>query len=202
MKKYTVLGLVILLAWTPFFIGAVSYWAQDSTQIKPVYTAIPNSLWKNIGTITASQSLLAVGARDYSAVVGLSDAKTVQWSIPTEVNNLELRFLTDAAGNNHVIEIYLARGAAYQDGSTEDSFVLSFILTLEGGTQVGPNSNVFCDVVTETQDYWSVGAIVDATAVDRIGRYIITGLRGYKEMVIIATTYESSTTLYVDAAWY
>jgi len=201
MKKY-ILPLVILLAWFPLFLGAVSHWAEDGSQITPTYSSSPGSLWTNIGNITASQAALAVTARDYSSVDDLDATKTVEWSIPAEADNVELRFQTNADADGHVIEIYLARGAAYQDGTTEDSYVLTTILTLVGGTQTGPNSNVFCDTVTETQDYGTLGAIVDATGSNRIARYVITKLRGYKEMVIIATTLETNATLYVDGAWY
>lgn len=194
--------LVVLLAWLPLFLGAVSHWAEDGSQIKPTYSASPNSSWTALGTITASQAALAVTARDYSAVDDLSATKTVEWDIPAEADNVELRFQTDADSDDHVLNVYLARGAAYTDGSTEDSYTLALVLTLEGGTQTGPNSNVFCDTVTETQDYGGLGAIVDAATGDRIGRYVITKLRGYKKMVIIATTYKSSTTIYIDGAWY
>lgn len=200
MKKWICLALIVVLI--PLFIGAVSHWAEDGTQIKPTYSATPPSLWTALGTITASNSALAVTAQDYSSVDDLPDANTVEWDIPAEADNLELRFQTDADSDDHVLNIYFARGATYTDGSTEDSYVLTNIITLEGGTQVGPNSNVFCDTVTETQDYGGTGAEVDSGATERIGRYIITKLRGYKKMVIIATTFKASTTIYVDGAWY
>lgn len=201
MKKH-VLVLVILLAWLPMFLGAVSHWADDGSLITPTYNANPNSLWKPLGTITSSQSALGVTARDYSTVDDLAATKKVEWDIPENAANIELRFQTGADSDDHIINIYMARGEYYTDGSTEDSYTLTTILTLEGGTQTGPNSNVFCDTVTETQDYGGLGEIVDAATGDRIGRYIFTKLRGYTKMVIIATTLKASETIYVDGAWF
>lgn len=201
MKK-NIWVLVVLLAWLPMFLGAVSHWAEDGSQIKPVYNTVPGSLWTALGTITASNSALLVDAQDYSSVDDLPDANTVMWDIPAEADEIELRFQTTADGDAQVLNIYLARGAAYTDGSTEDSYVLAVILTLAGGTQVAPNSNVFCDAISEDQDYGNIGVEWDDSTSERIGRYIITKLRGYKKLLIIATSLAGSTTLYVDGAWY
>lgn len=200
MKKLICLVLVVLIAWVPLFMGA--YRGRGMMEIQPVYSSSPGSQWIPLGTITASNSALGVDALDYSSVDDLPDANTVDWDIPEDADNVEMRFQTDADDDDHVLNLYIIRGSSYTDGTTEDSYVLSTILTLKGGTQVGPNSNVFCDTVTETQDYCISGTSVDTGATERIGRYIITKLRGYKKMVIIATTLETSGTIYIDGAWY
>ena len=151
-KNILILVAVVLLAWLPMFLGAVSHWAEDGSQIKPVYETSPNSGWTALGIITASQTALSVASSDYSFVNDLAAAKKVEWDIPPEARCIELRFQTDADSDDHVLNVYFARGATYTDGSTEDSYTLTTTLTLEGGTQVAPNSNVFCDTVTETQD--------------------------------------------------
>jgi len=189
--KIMLIAIVVLLAGTPLFLGYGTTTHQSSNRVR----------WQEIGDIASTTVSVtpAVGARDYSAMIALADTKTVEWVLPNDAGNLDLRFRMPSDEDDAVIEIFLARGATYQNGSREDSFVKAFILTIKAGSQTGPDSDQFVDTVTETQDYWSAGTVVDS-GTDRIGRYKIA-VDGYSEMIIIATTIDAQP-LTVDAAWY
>ncbi len=190
--KIMLIALVVLLAGTPLFFGYSSVSTHKSSN---------RVRWQEIGDIASTTVSVtpAVGARDYSAMIAIADVKTVEWVLPSDAGNLDLRFRMPSANDDAVIEIFLARGATYQNGSREDSFVKAFILTLKAGSQTGPDSDQFVDTVTETQDYWGAGTVVDS-GTDRIGRYKIA-VDGYSKMIIIATTIDAQP-LTVDAAWY
>jgi len=163
--------------------------------------ATPQSLWSSIGTITASQSTLAVDARDYSSVwTDLTDAKTVKWDVDGDTTGIELRFQTDANADAHVVEMWVASGATYSGGTSEESFMLAGTFTLTGGQQVGPNANVYVDTITRTDSSIGMSVVTDSGN-DRVAVYR-ADLRGYKKVVFIAPTLESGSTLYVDARRY
>ena len=159
--------------------------------------------WTQVGSITASQASLEVGARDYSSVVGLGTTKRAFWETPADASGCFMRFQTSTDADAHVVEVYVAANAAYADNTTEDSFMLGCILTLTGGTQVGPNSNVFCDtmVKTATTGVLCEGTVIDSGANERVALYRCD-LQGYKKVVFIATTLEGGKTLIPDVRWY
>lgn len=170
--------------------------------VTPTQIVTPQQQWKEVGSITASQATLAVGARDYSAVVGLTATKTAIWTVPNDITGAFFRFQTTANADASVVEAWVAAHNWYDDDSTEDSFMLGCILTLTGGQQVGPSSNVFMDTIVKTA---STGVLAEGTvldsAADRIAMYRLD-LQGYKRVVWIATTLEGGTTLTVDARGY
>ena len=87
--------------WQYFLLGcllpllmAVAY---DRSRPKPIFAVYPEVQWENAGTLTATQTAPAVGARDFSAVwTDLTDAKTVKYTIPNYAKNVEMRFQTTA----------------------------------------------------------------------------------------------------------
>ena len=169
--------------------------------IQPTVLATPMSLWENAGNLTATQATLAVNARDYSSVwTDLTDAKTIKVDIPNDVTGCEMRWQTDANADAHEVEMWIAAGATYYDGMTEDSFMLGGIQALTGGQQVGPNANVFVDTNVVTEYVINNGGVVDSAA-DRVAVYKVD-LRGIKKLVFIATTFEAATTLRLDIRWY
>jgi len=197
-KKHLLLyGLVFLAFYMPMLMG---FWADDGTHIQPTFTTTPGAIWESLGTITENNGSPAVAVRDYSTLIALNDANCAVWTAPEDVSTLELRFQTTADADSTTVELWLARGSYYVDGSTEDSFTLATSLVLTGGTQVGPNSNVFVDTIANTDTWISSGAVADSAA-NRICHYVIS-LHGYKKVVFVTSALEASSTLYIDGAWY
>jgi len=75
--------------------------------------------------------------------------------------------------------------------------MLGTIITLTGGQQVAPNSNVFCDTATVTNYILDGGQVLDSAA-DRVVVYRVN-LQNFKKVVMIATTYEAASTIYCEA---
>lgn len=189
-----------LLVIIPLLLG-VAYRAPTGQDIVPYNRCTPCTPWLNLGTITASQATLAVDARDFSAVyTNLPDANTIKYKLSHDVTNAEIRFQTKANADAHVVELWVCADDEYQDGSTEDSFMLGAILTLTGGQQTGPNSNVFVDSIV-AQEVLLTGSETLDSGNDRIAVWRVD-LRGYKYVVAVATTFQASTTIYMDARWY
>jgi len=196
MKKlfWILLGSIVAVS--------LGFTAAGNISIMPTYLTTPVVRWTQVGTITAENATLAVTARDYSAVwTDLLDANTAKWGVQNDVSGIELRFQTKAAADAQVIEMWVCAAPEYADNSTEDSFMLGATFTLTGGTQTGPNSNVFCDTMTVTEGVITNGSVIDGAAADRVSMWK-ADLRGYKRVVFIATTFEAATTIYVDARWY
>jgi hypothetical protein len=163
----------------------------------------PRQPWMNIGTITTSTTTPAATARDYSTMAAMSPTAIAHWKIPYDVDSLELRFQTTANADSNVLEMWLARGHYYDDGSTEDSFTLATILTLTGGSQTGPNSNYFVDTITETSNTWIASSTIIDSGNNRICRYKFKPC-GYSEIIFVDTTIaeEGTTTVYIDGSWF
>ena len=175
---------------------------QSGNIITPTIAGGPARLWKNIGNLTATQATPGVAARDWATMVALTDAKTIQWDVPELSEYAELRFETKADADAHVIEIWVAAGQYMADGTTEDQFTLGSILTLTGGKQQATVSNFFVDTIVVTA---SNGVLIDDdsvldSATDRVAIYRVN-MKGWRKAIMIATTYEASTTLYAHARW-
>ena len=177
--------------------------AENGQIITPKNLVTPKVPWKNLGSITVAQTTLAVGARDYSSVVALAATKRILWDVPEDANGIFLRFQTSADADVHTIESWVCPDSTYQDGTTEDSFMLGHRLGLVGGKQVGPSSNVFVDTITEadTTDGVISGGTIKDTANDRVALYRID-FEGLKKLAIIAPVFATGKTLKVDARWY
>ena len=177
---------------------------RPGEKIQPIVVATPQFLWENIGNLTASQAEPIVTARGYAAMwTTLTDAKTIRWTVPNDVTGCFFRFHTKAAADNHKPQIWVAAGATYRDGVTEDQFMLGCELDITGGTQTGPKTNVFCDTMVKTAatGVLDEGDVLDSGANERVAMYRCD-LQGYKKIVIIAPTFEAGTTLYADARGY
>lgn len=193
MKRWTI---VILCLLAVFAIGAAT-----SAVVSHFALSTPRVPWRTMETITGVQATLPVTARDYSTVQALTDANTVKYTLWDDVSGMELRFQTTADADATVVEIWVAAWD-YMQGGTEDSYALGAILTLTGGTQTGPNSNVFVDTIVQTADTGIIsGAWVSDSAANRMAIWRCD-MRGWKEVVIIATTLQGSSELYADVRWY
>ena len=117
-----------------FCVLVVGFTSFDTHPILPRYATSPSVRWESIGNLTAVQSTLAVGSRDYTAVwTTLSDAKTIKWDVPSDASGVEFRFETDANGNAHVVELWVSASNTLTDRESADSFTLGTTLTLTGG---------------------------------------------------------------------
>ena len=168
----------------------------------PTIAGGPTQPWENIGNLTATQATPAVGARDWATMVALTDAKTIQWDVPELSEYVEFRFETKADADAHVVEMWVAVNQYMMDGETEDQFTLGAILTLTGGKQQATQTNFFIDTIAVTA---SNGVLISDdevldSATDRIAIYRVN-LKGYRKLIMIATTFEASTTLYAHARW-
>ena len=150
--------------------------------------------WRLIGDITSSKSALAVTGRQDADVKAFASGSYVLWNAPPEIGIAEFRFSTDADGDSQVVNVYASRGA--------NDYVLVGTLTLTGGTQTGPNSNVYVDTIVESDIDWLRGSatrVCRGSGSNHQARWIID-LMGYSRILFIATTLASSTTLRVEGS--
>lgn len=150
-----------------------------------------NHEFVNVGSITATQELLAVDARDSDSVDALAATTTVVYRPPRGTPAFEVRFRNDGSDNDDtVVHVYAARG--------EDDYTLVGTLTLKRGLQVAVSGGYYVDSITETLDRWNNGIAVVLDTPNGVGRaYINTW--GYSRFVFIASTLDS-TTCYIDIA--
>ncbi len=195
MKRITSLS-----PWLAFALGLALMLAagfQRTNSGDPIQTVVesaPACPWISLGSITASQATLAVGARDYSTVwTDLSDAKTIKWDALNEAKKVEFRFSGQTNNHSNTIEVWVATGAVMADGTTEEHFTLGAILTTTVGQQTGSHSNLFVDTIS-VAEYALFGTTVLDSAADRMCIWK-ANLRGYKKVLFIATTLNS------DAVW-
>jgi len=150
--------------------------------------------WTNIGSITATKATLSVDSRDWDSIASLNDNQYIYYEIPKDTNALELRFQTDADGDSHEIELYLARGK-------QNHYSRVVALALTGGTQEADNSRVFVDTIaiSSSSEEWFAGSALISGGNNGIARYMLD-LYGYGDLVVIAPTLQSGTTLVVEAS--
>jgi len=156
---------------------------------------IPTS-WQDLGTISISQTALATTQFAKAVAEALASTKIIKVEIPHGAPNVEMRFYGTASdGNTNVINIY---GRRDDDGY----YQLLAVLTLTMGTaQKGAATELWVDTVTETKDFTpGVAGEAISPADNSIGRY---GFKpgGFKDLLIIATTL-NSTDVGVEIASY
>ena len=199
------LKTIVLLAFAVGLMLPVVVGFQRTQSGDAIYSYVLNTQqvpWKSLGSITASLTSPAVGARDYSAVWGtyVHDTNSVEWSVPNDASGVEFRFMTTTNADAHVVEIWIAASDTMADG-TEESFQLGAILTLTGGQQVGAGgSGVFVDTISAVEYTLTNSETLDSAA-DRVAVWKVD-LRGYKRVVVIATTLAGGKTITAHARWY
>jgi len=95
--------------------------------------------FESVGTIDTQGTTLAVASRawaDVSSYFATASTTYPAYSVPKDINALEIRFQTTADADSHVVEIWGARG--------KNHFTLLATLTLTGGTQEGDSGFIFC----------------------------------------------------------
>jgi hypothetical protein len=169
---------------------------------QPYYLATPQMPWAELGTITAAQDYPAVDARDYPTVQALTATKRIVWPISKQASGFMLRFQTKADADATVVSLLGFASQKMLDllGNWIDDHALYLgALTLTGGKQVGPHSNVYVDTIVASNAIWSMSEMDSGN--DRIA--VVRGdTKGIKTAVIIATTLQESTTLYVEGRTY
>jgi hypothetical protein len=166
------------------------------------YLRTDHKAWQTIGTITASQTTLASDARDNTSVDALSSTKTIIWPVPRDYNGIEYRFITDADGDSHVVEKWVARRVVDSNGMliARYDYTRKVILTLTGGTQAAPGLQVFVDTISKSNEKFNKSwKIIDGGGDNRMSIYWGDGC-GYSRVLWIATTLQSGTTLTIQAA--
>jgi hypothetical protein len=149
--------------------------------------------WETVGMISTQGTTLAVDGRAWSDVQGYfygTQTTYLGYAVPQTLNAGDIRFQTTADGDQHVVEIWGTRISG-------DHFTLLATLTITGGQQVGNNGLYFVDTITASnENLFHNGRVVDSGN-NRIARYAVD-LNGYRQLLFIATTLASSTTLRVQ----
>lgn len=151
--------------------------------------------FESVGTIDTQGTTLAVASRawdDVSSYFATASSIYPAYSVPKDINAIELRFQTTADADSHVVEMWGSRG--------RNHFTLLATLTLTGGTQEGDDLYFVDTITAENQNLPQSGKVCDS-ANDRICRYVVD-LCGYSKLLFLATTLESGAELKIEAAGY
>ena len=172
--------------------------SQPFSFVVPISDPCP---WQRVGSLTATQATFAVGDRDWTTVNAVTDAKSINWELNNNtITDCEFRFETTANADAHVVEIWVSAGDYVGNGDL-DSYVLGTTLTLTGGQETGAGgTGVFVDTISKADVTFSGSSVIDSGN-DRQAIYRVN-LKGYKYVMMIATTFEAATTLSCDARWY
>ena len=150
--------------------------------------------WEVIGSLTSSHATLSTSERHWDDISQLDPSEFVYWEVPKDANAIELRFQTDNDGDSHEVEIYASRGK-------QNHYVRMVALTLTGGAQDADNSRKFVDTiaVSSSSEQWYVSGVVVDSGNNGICRYMID-LYGYGDLVFIAPSLQSGSTLVIEAS--
>ena len=147
-----------------------------------------------IGSITVTNGVLAVTARDETSVDALADANKVIYEVGEGVPALEFRFRTDGSdGDDTVLEVY-AKPKTGGSNESPEHYTRIGTLTMIQGTQ-DSNSEHFIDEITVSNAEWPSGPTA-ITTTNEIGR-VLCNTYGYEKLVFVAST-RDTTTIYVD----
>ena len=195
MKRAIAIALVAMAA--AFALGMLaSNVVTYTTEVSPI---VP---WQALGSITVAEATQAANASSYATVWALADTKTIKWDVPGDVEEVEFRFQSTGNADSHVVEMWVAASDYVSDGQG-DVMTLGAILTLTGGPLVGTHSNFFIKTiaVTASEGIFNTDDVIEDDTQDRYAIWR-TDLRGYKKVVLICTTLQSSATLYCEARWF
>jgi len=152
--------------------------------------------WIDLGVVTAAQTALATTQFAAVTAEALAAAGIINKHIPHGAANLELRFYGTASANDaNVVNIYAKR-------DSDGYYQLLATLTVTSGTaQKGAATELWADTIVEDVDATPMasGAVI-SPADNSIARYYFKP-GGYKTLLIIATTL-NSTNLGVELASY
>lgn len=193
MKRF-IIAFILVAICLPFAMGQLT-----TPNVQPVMLSSPESRWTELGTLTASNSYPAVTDRDYTTVSALPDANTITWDLPNYARKVQLSFQTTANADADVVVIMgFASNKTYDTSnslSLDDDALYCGQLTLTGGQQTGKHTNVYVDTIVPSDGVFTFSALDSGN--DR--RCIVEfNAKGLGQLVMIATTLESATTLYAE----
>lgn len=193
MKRILILGLVCLMC-LPLCLGQMS-----TSQVTPVTLATPQSRWRELDTITASQAYPEATDRDFTAVAALTATKTIVWELDNWARKVQMSFQTNTNADSTTIALMgFADSKSFGVGATsaalDDDAVYLGQLVLTGGTQMGKHSNVYVDTIVATDGVCSFSVLDSATN----RRCVVEFNSKYKIIVAVATTLQASSTLYAE----
>ncbi len=129
--------------------------------------------WMNLGVIDQAAAdadvVLAVGERDFLTASVLTNS--VYWGVPSGVNNLIARFLSDANGENNLMEVWAGRIAA-----NETDCIMARVCTLDVETGLMETDDatytLYADEIVITNNDWikAVSAVQSANDSDQMAR--------------------------------
>lgn len=209
MKRYVTLALIAGLC-IPCLLAFQRTYSGDP--IQSVCITQPKCPWTQVADITDPNTSFGVDDRDFSAIVATStgdfttyaaqtstdsDPNWVVWKVPTDARIVQFSATVDADGDDAVVEIWGCAGR-YIGGTSgmEASFQLGTTLTLKGGTQIGPDSNVYCDTATASDATMATSA--EDSATNRIVT-VTVNVEGMDALAFLGTTVDSSVQIF--ARW-
>jgi len=155
-------------------------------------TYVNKQPWGLVGSITASKAALGVTGRKPADIAAFAAGSYALWEVPLRINTAEIKFSTTADADGQVVNVYAARG--------NSDYVFVMTLTLTGGTQTGPNSDVYVDTIVESAAAWKASSTqVINSAGNHIARWRID-LDGYSRVLFVATTLVTSSTLRIEGS--
>ncbi len=129
--------------------------------------------WVSLGVIAQAaadaDAVLAVGERDFATASVLTNS--VYWEVPAGVNNLLARFLSDANGENNLMEVWAGR-----IGIGESDCIMARVCTLDVQTGLMQTDDatytLYADEIIITNNDWisAVSAIQSADGGDHMAR--------------------------------
>jgi len=194
MKKQTAIGLLAALVGAFLMMGLQH--TETGDPISLFWPAQPQSDWRVVATITDVNESFGVDDRLYEDMSAVADPNFVIWAVPVGWRNVQFRFRTDADADADVVEVWMCAAANIRGTELSDSFGLGSTWTLTGGTQVGPNSDVYVDTISAS-DGLLTSTVTDSAA-DRLC-LVTANLYGVGYLAFDVTTLQASTTLIIEA---
>jgi len=202
MKKYSI--LVILLA-VPFVLALQT--TNSGENITPICVVNPKCAWTLVASLADPNTSFGVDDRSFTDIVTTatdrrgkttysaqtsvdSDPNWVVWKVPTDARTVQFCAIVDADGEDAVVEIWGCAGPKILGtNSLADSFILGTVITVKGGTQVGPDSDVYCDTATVSNS--TLTAVAEDSGNNRIATVTIN-IEGLDAIAFIGTTVDTN----------
>jgi hypothetical protein len=149
--------------------------------------------WDNTSqaVIAGSNTTPAATARDKATVEALSNICKI--AFPDGTCGAEFRFESNDSNNTSIILDLMGRRA------DDNYYTRLATVTLTVGQQTARTGYTFVDTVVVSNEYFNQEIKAVSPAGDYIGR-LLMNLRGYRDLVFLATTITGSTKCYVDVA--
>jgi hypothetical protein len=149
--------------------------------------------WDNVSqtVIAGSNTTPAVTARGRDAVEALSNICLIRF--PDGTCGAEFRFESNDANNASIVLDLMGK----RTGDLYYNRLATITLTV--GQQTARTGYTFVDTVVVSNELFNQEIKAVTSTGDYIGR-LLMNLRGYKDLIFLATTITGSTKLYIDVA--